>query len=50
MEHLKIKGVPLIVKTPVERINAFNIAAGMGIEIQTRARIGAAGFEVHRTK
>jgi len=50
METLKVKGVPLIVHSAVERINAHNIAASMGIEIATRSRLDAAGFEIHRVK
>lgn len=50
MEYLKIKGVPLLVKTEKERANAFNVARDIGIEIATRRRIGSKGFEIHRTK
>ena len=50
MEYLKIKGVPLLVKTEKERANAFNVAREIGIEIATRRRIGSKGFEIHRTK
>ena len=50
METLKVKGVPLLVKSPIERINAFNIANGFGWEIQTRKRIGTNGYEIHRLK
>ena len=50
MEYLKVKGVPLIVKTEKERANAFNVARDIKIEIQTRSCVGRNGFEIHRIK
>ena len=50
MEHMKVGGVPTFVKTPRERAEAFNIAGRFNWSIMTRKRIGAVGYEIHRSK
>jgi hypothetical protein len=50
MESLKIKGIPLFVKSHTERINAHNIALSMGIEIATGKRENGNGYEIRRVK
>ena len=50
METMKVGGVPLIVKTPRERADAFNIAGRLNFGILTRKRIGVTGYEIYRTK
>jgi hypothetical protein len=50
METMKVGGIPLLVKTPRERSDAFNIAGRFNWSILTRKRIGAVGYEIHRTK
>lgn len=47
---MKVRGIPLLVKTPRERAETFNIASRFNWSILTRKRIGAAGYEIHRTK
>ena len=44
------RGKMIIVESYRERIDAFNIAARLNLNIQTRKRIGAVGYEIHRTK
>jgi len=50
IQNLRAGGVPAIVGTNKERINAHNYASAMGYLISTRKRIGAKGFEIYRTK
>ena len=47
---LKVNGIPAIIKTHKQREQSFNAAKKLEIEISTRKRIGADGFEVHRVK
>lgn len=50
MEYLKVNGVPIIVQTPKERADAFNVARDLNIQIETKARKVVKGFIVRRIK
>lgn len=50
IKALKINGVPALVKSARERINAHNCAGRLGYKLITRRRINSAGFEIHRVK
>jgi hypothetical protein len=46
---LRVKGVPVIVKTHLDRLNCHNYARQFNVEIKTIRRLSG-GIEIHRVK